>query len=156
MRSCTLLALRQVSYCNSCFAKTRSGFLLLFFLLLLFGNNIYAQPAVVKGRVTRQNGEPLSGVSIIVKETKNGTTTQPDGTFEIEASPNNTLQISYVGFIAREIKVGSGNATIGVQLIENKNELEQIIVVGWNTKKIRCHRSHYFYQRTSYKGCSVL
>src|SRR5258705_12296024 len=110
MRSFTLLAMRQVKYCNSCFAKNRSHLLLLFVSMILFMNNIHAQSTVVvKGIITQQNGDPIIGVSVIVKATRKGTTTLADGSFQIEAPANSTLEITHTGFVGQELKLTGSN-----------------------------------------------
>jgi TonB-linked SusC/RagA family outer membrane protein len=107
----------------------------IFFSLAVLVNNAAAQ-VPVKGTVTRQNGEPLAGVSVMVKGSGKGVTTQQDGSFQIEVPPNSTLAISYIGFISKELKVGTtGYSDLPIQLLENKNELDQVIVVGYGTRK---------------------
>src|SRR5690606_10208282 len=78
----------------------------------------------VSGKVTDQNGKPLSGVSILEKGTSNGTTTRQDGTFSITLNnPNAVLVISFMGYETREIKV-SDQPFIEVGLNENIQDLE--------------------------------
>ncbi|HET6994698.1 MAG TPA: TonB-dependent receptor [Chitinophagaceae bacterium] len=123
--------------CNFSQIKSQWRFLFLFFSLFLFVYSAHAQSTVtVKGMVTRQNGEPLSGVSVIVKGTEKGVATQNDGSFQLEANVNSTLVISYVGFIRQEIKLGTANQpNLSIQLLEDKNELNQVVVVGYGTRK---------------------
>ena len=137
MRLSFLPLMQLIRHCKlSCHKKNRH-FLLLFFCLTLLVNVIHAQsPINIKGSVTRQNGEPLTSVSVIDKVSGKGTTTQPDGSFQIETSSNSTLVVSYVGFISKEIKIGTtGYSNLSIQLLENKNELEQVVVVGYGTRK---------------------
>ena len=71
---------------------------------------IHAQRTVT-GTVTDDSGEPLIGATILVKGTSVGTVTEYDGTYSIEVpSGNNTLLISYTGFEARELELGTTNA----------------------------------------------
>ena len=107
------------------------------FCLLLVSVVGHTQSLIaVKGTVTRQNGEPLSGVSIMDKAGGKGTTTQSDGSFHLDVPAGTVIAISYVGFISKEIKVGaSGSSNLTIPLIENKNELDQVIVVGYGTRK---------------------
>ena len=136
MRSFTLLAMRQVKYCNSCFAKNKSHLLLLFVSMILLLNTIQAQSTVVKGMVTHQNGEPVVGASVIVKSTGKGTTTQTDGSFQIEVPANSILVITHTGFVGQEIKISATNQSgLTVRLIEAKNSLDEVIVVGYGTRK---------------------
>ncbi len=117
--------------------KSIFRFLFLFHLLLMLAVGSQAQaPVTVKGMITRQNGEPLAGVSVIVKGTDKGVATQNDGSFQIEASSNSTLVITYVGFIRQELKIsGTNYQSLGVQMIEDRNELNQVVVVGYGTRK---------------------
>ena len=117
--------------------KSIFRFLFLFLSLLVLAESSQAQSAVtVKGMITRQNGEPLAGVSVIVKGTDKGVATQNDGSFQIEASSNSTLVITYVGFIRQELKLsGTNYANLSVQMIEDRNELNQVVVVGYGTRK---------------------
>ncbi len=133
-----VLPVRELSqHCKIWRPKSQSRFLILFFSMILFAATGNAQSTVmVKGSVTRQNGEPLNGVSVMIKGAGKGVTTQPDGSFQIEVPANSTVAISYIGFISKEIKVGTtGYSDLTVQLLENKNELDQVIVVGYGTRK---------------------
>ncbi|HEY5771741.1 MAG TPA: SusC/RagA family TonB-linked outer membrane protein, partial [Chitinophagaceae bacterium] len=135
MRSFTLLTMRQVNY--SCFAKSKPRFLLLFVSMILFLNNIQAQSTVVaKGIITQQNGDPIIGVSVVVKSTGKGTTTQADGSFQIEAPANSTLVFTHTGFVGQELKLtGANQSGLTVRLIEAKNSLDEVVVVGYGTRK---------------------
>ncbi|HET9430828.1 MAG TPA: TonB-dependent receptor, partial [Chitinophagaceae bacterium] len=117
-------------------SKIGPRFWALFLSLTLLVTNLPAQsPMTIKGFITRQNGEPLVGVSVVVKGTDKGTTTQGDGSFQVEATLNSVLLISYIGYIGQEIKISSNTTNLAIQLIENKNELEQVVVVGYGTRR---------------------
>jgi TonB-linked SusC/RagA family outer membrane protein len=137
MRSFTLLAMRQVKYCISCFAKKRSHLLLLFISMIFFTNSGQAQSnVIVKGIITHQNGDPVIGASVVVKSTGNGTATLADGSFQIEAPANSTLVITHTGFVGQELKLtGADHSNISVRLIETKNSLDEVVVVGYGTRK---------------------
>ena len=77
-------------------------------MVLLAPLLVLAQTKVLKGRVTGSiTSEPLSGVSISVKGSTTGTTTRPDGTFEVTAADSaSTLVISFVGYETQEVKLG--------------------------------------------------
>ncbi len=106
---------------------------------LLFTCALHAQTRTitVKGHITGQNGEPLAGVSVAVKgSTEKGTTTTAEGYFQINAPAGSTLVASYVGYILKEIKTGAnGDDNLAIQMVTNKNELDQVIVVGYGTRK---------------------
>src|SRR5688572_9232589 len=110
-----------------------------FFGLLLFAGPTYGQSEkmiTVKGTVANQGGERLQGVTVQAKATGKATTTQQDGSFQIEVPPNSVLSVSYVGFISKDVKVGTTDqSNLSLELIANKNEMEQVIVVGYGTRK---------------------
>jgi hypothetical protein len=112
-------------------------------LFLFILQTSFAQNVIVKGTITSQTGEPLSDVSILVKGSTAGTSTKADGSFEISAPQNSTLIFSYVGFITKEVKLSSGQSNLALQLLTDKNELNQVIVVGYGTRrKSGRNRSH--------------
>ena len=115
------------------FQKQRKIPLLGLFLLVL--QLSFAQNVTVKGTVASQTGEPLSGVSILVRGSSAGTSTNTDGAFEISAPQNSTLIFSYIGFITKEVKISSGQSNLALQLLTDKNELNQVIVVGYGTRR---------------------
>lgn len=86
----------------------------------------------IKGKVTDDKGQPLEGATILVKGTSNGTKTDANGNFSINAEPNSTLVISYIGFERLEVKAGSG-ATLSIQLKPSIATGEQIVVVGYGS-----------------------
>lgn len=92
---------------------------------------------IVKGRVNAENGDVLPGVSIIVKGTKSGTTTDVNGNYSIELNQNaKTLVFSFVGMLTQEVLVGN-RSTINVVLTEENTGLDEVIVVGYGTVKKR-------------------
>ena len=62
----------------------------------------------VKGHITDGNGEPLIGVSILVKHTNNGTVSDLDGNFTLSVNPGDILRVTYVGYASQEIPAVSG------------------------------------------------
>src|SRR5689334_13975373 len=107
----------------------------LLFCSIFIAEGIFAQVSV-KGSITNQSGEPIAGASVTTKGSDKGTTSQSNGTFEVVVRANSTLAISYVGYITKEVKVGSSNiASLPIQLLENKNALDQVIVVGYGTRR---------------------
>lgn len=117
-------------------AVSRKTFFQFFLLPLLFlsVSGFSQNSSIVKGRITDQNGQPLQGVSVIVKGRTVGASTTNSGFFEISASSNSTLIISSVGFETREIKV-DGRSNIDIQLETSASSLEQVVVIGYGTQK---------------------
>lgn len=93
-----------------------------------------AQDISVRGTVTSaEDGEPLVGASVFEKGTTNGTATDVDGNFSIKTRMGATLEISYVGYSTREVKVTGNN--LDVALLENSEVLNEVVVVGYGTMK---------------------
>ena len=88
----------------------------------------------VKGTViSGSDNEPLIGASVMVQGTKTGAVTDLDGNFTIEAKSGQTLEVSYLGFITQKIKVTG--STINVTLNEDKQSLDEVVVVGYGVQK---------------------
>ena len=115
------------------FAKRIS---ILFLLILAITTNmIYAQNTdIISGRVSSSIGEPMIGASVMVKGTTNGTITDLDGNFKVEASSTATLIISYVGYVTQEVQI-AGRKAVNITLKEDTGLLEEIVVVGFGTQK---------------------
>lgn len=90
----------------------------------------------VRGKVTDEEGKPLPGVSIILKGTTQGTTTDTEGDFLISVPDGNvTLVFSFVGFGTREIDVSAQTSEIEVQMSEDKKALSEVVVIGYGTTR---------------------
>lgn len=88
----------------------------------------------VKGTViSGSDNEPLIGASVMVQGTKNGAVTDLDGNFAISAKNGQTLEVSYLGFITQKIKVTG--SVINVTLLEDKQSLDEVVVVGYGVQK---------------------
>jgi TonB-linked SusC/RagA family outer membrane protein len=97
-----------------------------------------ADPYVAKvltGRVTTESGDPLAGVSVLVKGTSRGTTTNSNGVFSIAADAGETLEFSIIGYKLNSIKIGEASTNINVQLLTEVSGLNEIVVVGYGTQK---------------------
>jgi TonB-linked SusC/RagA family outer membrane protein len=90
----------------------------------------------VSGRVTTAAGDGLAGVSITVKGTRTGTTTDAGGNFAITVPDNAVLIFSYVGYESKEVTV-AGQTSINVQLTESVRIQEQVVVIGYGTASKR-------------------
>lgn len=107
----------------------------LLILLVFLSFSVYAQTSDIEGTILDKNNMPIPGVSVIEKNTNNGTTTDFDGNFSISISNRPvTLVFSYVGFKTLE-KVISQENTIQVQMIEDVAELNEVVVVGYGTQQ---------------------
>jgi TonB-linked SusC/RagA family outer membrane protein len=89
----------------------------------------------LKGKVTDEKGEPLPGVSIVIKGTTKGTTTDVDGKYQLLApGADDVLIFSFVGFKTIE-RVVSNQSELNVQMAADQSQLDEVIVVGYGTKK---------------------
>ena len=113
---------------------------LTFVMLIMSIINVNAQNIAVTGSVTDSKGEPLIGVTTIVKGTTTGTVTDVDGKFSLSKVPaNGTLVFSFVGMQSQEIAVG-GKTIINVTLKEDAIALDEVVAVGYGTmKKTGCN-----------------
>ena len=89
---------------------------------------------IVQGKVTNSKGEPLVGVSVIVKGTNIGTSTDAKGSYSIDVPGNGMLIFSYVGFKTKEMPV-NGRSSVDVVLEESLSALDQVVVVGYGTQR---------------------
>ena len=119
--------------------------LLLIILAVLFSNGIYANasgelsvtkdvssaPVKISGKVTDEKGDPMPGVSVVVKGTSIGILTDVDGKYVLNVSgPEVTVEFSFVGYIPQSFIVGN-KTTINVKLVETNISIEQVVVVGY-------------------------
>lgn len=89
----------------------------------------------VKGIVNDADGNPMVGVTVVVKGTTKGVITDTEGRFSITLSEDEkVLAFSFVGFLTEEIEVG-GQTTIDVTLVEDIQLLDQVVVVGYGQQK---------------------
>ncbi|QOG00573.1 TonB-dependent receptor [Flavobacterium sp. MDT1-60] len=114
--------------------KNKFSVLLLIAMIALFHASGYAQSKVVKGTVKDASGLPVPGVNVLIKGSQNGVSTDLDGSYSINTAPGNVLTYSFIGFKKQEITVGSA-ATVNVVLQEEDNSLEEVVVVGYGTRK---------------------
>ena len=104
-------------------------------LLLAFVVHIsFAQEKTISGTVSDEQGLPLPGVNIIVKGTSNGTQSDFDGNYSINASVGDVLTFSYVGQKSEERTVGSANS-INVAMQEDAAQLEEVVVTAQGIKR---------------------
>lgn len=103
---------------------------LVFILSLCLATVVQAQSVTVKGTVTsKSDGQALPGVNVLIKGTANGTTTDANGKFSIEATPGATLTFSYIGFAPQEVSVGT-QTELNVVLVEDATQLGEVVVTA--------------------------
>lgn len=109
--------------------------LAVFLAVFLLGiNSISAQTGMqVTGVVTDTSGEPMIGVSVLVKGSTVGTVTDLDGNFRLQASRGSKLKVSYVGYKEQEIEVTG--SVLKIVMHEDAEALDEVVVVGYGTQK---------------------
>ncbi len=95
---------------------------------------VSAQNITVRGKVTDLNNEPIIGASVLVKGTTNGTVTDLDGNFTLQAPAEAALIVTYVGYITQEVHI-RGRKQIQITLEEDSRSLEEVVVVGYGTAR---------------------
>ncbi len=93
----------------------------------VFGQNI-------TGQLLHEDQLPVIGANVIVKGTTQGTITDIDGNYEINANPGDVLIFSYIGYLTEEVTVGD-ESTISVVLRSDSQALDEVVVVGYGTRK---------------------
>lgn len=102
-------------------------------IFVLINSSIYAQ--TITGRViAKQDGQPMTGVSVSIKGTTSGTTTDVKGVFSIKASAQNTLVFSFIGFQTKEVAIDN-RTTIDVSMDEDATQLEEVAVTALGITK---------------------
>ncbi|TVZ57218.1 TonB-linked SusC/RagA family outer membrane protein [Lutibacter sp. Hel_I_33_5] len=108
--------------------------LLIVIVSLFFTFFSYSQDMNVSGVVTDTTyGDPLPGVSIIIKGTTKGTQTDFDGNYTIQASKGAILVFNYLGFKVKEVTVSS--STHNVKMEESSEQLDEVVVVGYGSQR---------------------
>ena len=109
---------------------------------LCYSPKAYAADAVqdvqqakkITGTVVDASG-PVIGASVVVKGTANGVATDFDGNFTLNASPGQTLVVSYIGYLNKEVKITANQTNYEITIEEDKQMLDEVVVVGYGTMK---------------------
>nr|MBA4167851.1 SusC/RagA family TonB-linked outer membrane protein [Chitinophagaceae bacterium] len=125
----------------------RLGCILLMGCFLLKGSLAYSnwagrpdhifQQRTLSGKVTDDQGQPLAGVSILIKGNSSGVSTGQDGSFEIAVpSKNVTLTFSFVGYATQELAVGN-QSVVNIRMTAENKALNEVIVTGYSSQSRR-------------------
>ncbi|KKL17606.1 hypothetical protein LCGC14_2483870, partial [marine sediment metagenome] len=105
------------------------------FALIVGTQSIFSQSQSITGTISDESGEPLPGVSIVIKGTTRGAVTNLEGQYTVEAEdPTSVLVFSYVGYLTQEITVGN-QTVIDIALEADVYGLEEVVVIGYGTVK---------------------
>ncbi|MCD7935797.1 MAG: TonB-dependent receptor [Tannerellaceae bacterium] len=104
-------------------------------LLLLAGMlSVAAQQVSISGQVLDEQNEPLIGATITVKSTSQGTITDLDGNFSLQAAPTDQIVVNYLGYKAQTLTVGTIRH-FSVVLEPAVNEMDEVVVIGYGTQR---------------------
>ncbi|MBC7827439.1 MAG: SusC/RagA family TonB-linked outer membrane protein [Chitinophagaceae bacterium] len=118
------------------FDCNRLQFLIFLILLLPFGS--FAQDETISGQVKDNTNKPLQGVSVLIKGTQRGTTTDNDGRFIIANVPKNgVFVISSAGYATQEIAANNKTAISSLTLQPQASDLNEVVVIGYGTRQKR-------------------
>lgn len=109
-----------------------SRFLLLWVVGMLLSVQVFAQGLTVKGVVKDNTGMGVIGANILVKGTTNGTITDFDGNFTLEAKKGDVIVISFIGYKTQELPAA---ATMNVTLQDDTEVLDDVVVIGYGSVK---------------------
>lgn len=109
--------------------------LLILGLILVCSSQAFSQSEIITGKISSQDGQPLQGVTVQVKNTKRYAITDSSGNFKIEKrSGDNTLQISSAGYEPKEVIIGRDQHP-SIMLAPSYGNINAIVVVGYGTQK---------------------
>lgn len=104
-------------------------------LLLLATISAFAQQTI-SGKVTDASGQGIPSVTVMIKGTKNGTSTSPAGAYSIKANKGDVLVFSFTGYLTQEINIQE-QSSINIKLLEDSKGLDEVVVVGYGTQNRR-------------------
>jgi TonB-linked SusC/RagA family outer membrane protein len=107
--------------------------ILLFSLFVMSTTLLFAQKMSVNGKVSDSSGGALPGVSILIQGTNNGTSTDFDGNYTINAAKGDVLVFSFLGFKTKNVTVTGTN--INVSLNEDTSQLDEVVITAFGIKK---------------------
>ncbi len=104
-------------------------------LTILMVNISFAQQKTITGKITdKETGEPMVGVTVVLKGTTLGTTTDFDGNYKLNADQEGTITYSFIGYKKVELPV-KGQSVINIQMVSEYENLEEMIVIGYGVQK---------------------
>lgn len=116
--------------------KLLTSFATMLIISLATSVAVFAQGSdrMISGTVTDAQGSPLPGVNVVIQGTLKGTISNADGTYQIEASPSDVLEFSFVGYAAQSVTVGN-QSVINVALEEFVQGMDEVVVIGYGVQR---------------------
>lgn len=109
-------------------------FTIIVLLVMLCSSKVFAQSSRISGTVTGENKEALPGVNILISGSSQGTVTDSEGKYTLEAPANATLVFSFIGYVSQTIAVGA-RSSIDVQLTQESRNLDEFVVTALGIKR---------------------
>ncbi|GGB12165.1 TonB-dependent receptor [Puia dinghuensis] len=103
-------------------------------LIVVLSNKLQRLPIRITGTVTGDNNEPLSGVSVQIRGSSAGTSTNNKGEYTLTVEDSATLIFSYIGYTTKEVAVGGQNV-VNAQLTTSSKALDQVVVIGYGSQR---------------------
>lgn len=125
---------KQVQFCSLQRGRWKSMKLLFVLMILLIPRVSFSQLTQLTGSVKDTDGEPLIGVTVVIKASGEGTVTDMDGMFSlnVNVTPNDILVVSYVGMNTKEVQI-KNNRSFNVVLSEDSQVLEDVVITGFKS-----------------------
>jgi Ca-activated chloride channel family protein len=106
-------------------------------VMIAFTSQTITREIQITGTVTDEKGAPLVHVSVMEKGTKNGTSTDAKGFFQLQVSkPNAVLQLSFVGFETAEVKL-DGKVSVSIKMKPAEHHLSEVVVIGYSSPRYK-------------------
>jgi TonB-dependent starch-binding outer membrane protein SusC len=116
------------------FFRNRMQYVLMLHLLFICAAGARAQGLAIKGKVTSETGEGLPGVTVVLKGTTNGASTDGDGTYALTVPDGSgALVVSFVGYTTQEVAINN-RSTINITLNPDTKALEEVVVIGYGSQ----------------------
>lgn len=103
-------------------------------LIVVLAAGVPQQDIKITGKITGESGESLANVSVLVKGSDRGTTTDFSGSFTLLVPENATLVISYIGYTSQEVPV-NGQSVFNIKMVRSSLQMDQVVVVGYGTQR---------------------
>jgi TonB-dependent SusC/RagA subfamily outer membrane receptor len=100
--------------------------------------SLFAQEKTISGKITESNGNPIPGATVKVKNSSVATSTDSAGVFHIKVpSAESIITITHVGYGLRELKAGAGISPLNIAMVQQNNQLDDVVVIGYGTQKAK-------------------
>ncbi|MFI5152272.1 MAG: TonB-dependent receptor [Chitinophagales bacterium] len=103
-------------------------------LIVITSKELTDQDIKITGKVTNENGEGLSGVSITVQGATGGTSTDNNGNFTLTVPEKGAIIVSYIGYQTQIVQINS-QPVVNIKMVQSSRPLDEVVVIGYGTQK---------------------